>query len=189
MHGNLAGTTVAWVVDDHRRQQTQTGYAGHARKMCCSRLMMRQKGFRVVAGHRIVASDRCKRKRTVELMTIGKNGQGDGAPEQLRPARMQIETTVLMSRHGESHPTELVDISATGALLRRPLGWSGETGQSWVLDMIFGHDLHIHLEAVVARISDHHIGFSYSRIPEDKQVPLWNLLGGYADILEYWKNG
>ena len=120
-------------------------------------------------------------------MTIGKNGQGDGAPEQLRPARMQIETTVLMSRHDESHPTELVDISATGALLRRPLGWSGETGQSWVLDMIFGHDLHIHLEAVVARISDHHIGFSYSRIPEDKQVPLWNLLGGYADILEYWK--
>ncbi len=121
-------------------------------------------------------------------MTIDKNGQGGGEREQLRPARMQIETTVLMSWHGESHPTELVDISATGALLRRPLGWSGETGQSWVLDMIFGHNLHIHLEAIVARISDHHIGFSYSRIPEDKQVPLWNLLGGYADILEYWKD-
>src|SRR6185437_9340886 len=115
-------------------------------------------------------------------MAIDKQGNGDGVPEKLRPARMQIETTVLMSRHGESHPTELVDISATGALLRRPLGWSGEPGQSWVLDMIFGHNLHIHLEATVARISDHHIGFSYSRIPEDKQVPLWNLLGGYADI-------
>lgn len=122
-------------------------------------------------------------------MTTDKNGQRGDAAEQLRPARMQIETTVLMSHHGESHPTELVDISATGALLRRPLGWSGEAGQSWVLDMIFGHNLHIHLEAVVARISDHHIGFSYSRIPEDKQVPLWNLLGGYADILEYWKDG
>jgi hypothetical protein len=111
-----------------------------------------------------------------------------GEPEKLRPARMQIETTVLMSHHGHSHPTELVDISATGALLRRPLGWSGEVGHSWVLDMIFGHNLHIHLEAKVARISEHHIGFSYSRIPEDKQVPLWNLLGGYADILEYWKD-
>jgi hypothetical protein len=130
-----------------------------------------------------------KRKRMVELMANDKSGQGDGAPEQLRPARMQIETTVLMSSNGESHPTELVDISATGALLRRPLGWSGSVGQSWVLDMIFGNNLHIHLEAVVARISDHHIGFSYSRIPEDKQVPLWNLLGGYADILEYWKDG
>jgi hypothetical protein len=129
-----------------------------------------------------------KRKQVVELMAIDKNGQDGGEPEQLRPARMQIETTVLMSSNGESHPTELVDISATGALLRRPLGWSGHVGQSWVLDMIFGNNLHIHLEAVVARISDHHIGFSYSRIPEDKQVPLWNLLGGYADILEYWKD-
>jgi len=126
-----------------------------------------------------------------ELMAIEKNGQGGtrARGENLRPARMQIETTVLLSGKGEAHPTELVDISATGALLRRPLGWSGEVGQSWMLDMIFGSNLHIHLEAVVARISDHHIGFSYSRIPEDKQVPLWNLLGGYADILEQWKDG
>jgi hypothetical protein len=112
--------------------------------------------------------------------------RGGSDPEQLRPARMRIETTVLMSRGSQSQPTELVDISATGAMLRRPLGWHGEVGQSWVLDMIFGHDLHIHLEAQVARISDRHIGFAYTRIPEDKQVPLWNLLGGYADILEMW---
>lgn len=117
-----------------------------------------------------------------------RNGhEGDGR-EKLRPARMQIETTVLMCRGDNSHPTELVDISATGAMLRRPLGWSGELGQSWVLDMIFGHNLHIHMEAVVARVSDRHIGFSYTSIPEDKQAPLWNLLGGYADILENWKD-
>lgn len=106
--------------------------------------------------------------------------------EQLRPARMRIQTTVLMSHGDESHPTELEDISATGVLLRRPLGWQGEPGQTWVLDMIFGHDLLIHLEAKVARVSERHIGFAYSRIPEDKQVPLWNLLGGYADVLEAW---
>lgn len=135
------------------------------------------------------APERVQLQRAVKLMAIDKNGHDGGAPEQLRPARMQIETTVLMSSNGESRPTELVDISATGALLRRPLGWSGHVGQSWVLDMIFGHNLHIHLEAVIARISDHHIGFSYSHIPEDKQVPLWNLLGGYADILEHWKEG
>ncbi|WP_243042462.1 PilZ domain-containing protein [Dyella sedimenti] len=114
------------------------------------------------------------------------NARNGSEPEQLRPARMRIETTVLMSRGNESHPTELVDISATGVLLRRPLGWQGEPGQSWILDMIFGHDLHIHLEAQVARISERHLGFAYTRIPEDKQVPLWNLLGGYADILEMW---
>ncbi|HEV2540428.1 MAG TPA: PilZ domain-containing protein [Frateuria sp.] len=120
-------------------------------------------------------------------MTIEDNVSDESGPKFLRPARMRIETTVLMSHGVQSHPTELVDISATGALLRRPLGWQGELGQNWVLDMIFGRDLHIHLEAAVARISDRHIGFAYSRIPEDKQVPLWNLLGGYADILEHWR--
>jgi hypothetical protein len=117
------------------------------------------------------------------------NDTTDGTDkEQLRPARMRIQTTVLMSHGDESHPTELEDISATGVLLRRPLGWQGEPGQTWVLDMIFGHDLLIHLEAKVARVSDRHIGFAYSRIPEDKQVPLWNLLGGYADVLEAWRD-
>ncbi|MBD8898424.1 PilZ domain-containing protein [Rhodanobacter sp. DHG33] len=121
------------------------------------------------------------------MVKDGNEGSSSRAAH-LRPARMQIETTVLMSRGLESHPTELVDISATGALLRRPLGWTGEVGQSWLLDMIFGNDLHIHLEAQVARIADGHVGFSYVCIPEDKQVPLWNLLGGYADILESWKD-
>jgi hypothetical protein len=117
------------------------------------------------------------------------NGTDTGHTGFLRPARMQIETTVLMSRGLQSHPTELVDISATGALVRRPQRWRGDTGEAWVLDMIFGRDLHIHLEAVVARLSDRHIGFAYTTIPEDKQVPLWNLLGGYADILEHWRDG
>lgn len=146
---------------------------------------MRPNDFRMLPAG-FVANGRYKRKWAT-IMTDKKQRDG-GEPEKLRPARMQIETTVLMSRSGQSHPTELVDISATGALLRRPLGWAGERGQNWVLDMIFGHDLHIHLEAVIARVSDHYIGFSYSHIPEDKQMPLWNLLGGYADILEHWKD-
>ncbi len=116
-------------------------------------------------------------------MTI--DAKGGKPPRPMRHTRMQIDITVLMSRQNESHPTELVDISSTGALLRRPLGRTGELGQCWMLDMIFGHDLHIHLEASVVRIGDRHIGFSYSHIPEDKQTLLWNLLGGYADKLEY----
>ena len=119
------------------------------------------------------------------------NTKGDGAmdgssKDHLRPARMRIKTTVLMSQGDESHPTDLIDISATGALVLRPNEWLGSPGESCVLDMIFGDDLHIHLEAKVARVSVRHIGFAYTRIPEDKQVPLWNLLGGYADILEMW---
>jgi hypothetical protein len=120
------------------------------------------------------------------MMTMGDDAMDGSDNEHLRPARMRIKTTVLMSHGDESHPTDLIDISATGVLLRRPRAWSGQAGESWVLDMIFGHDLHIHLEAKVARLSEKHIGFAYTRIPEDKQVPLWNLLGGYADILEMW---
>ena len=131
-------------------------------------------------------SGRMPAQLTRETMTMDEDVADAPGPEYLRPARMRIETTVLMSHGVQSHPTELVDISATGALLGRPLGWQGEPGQNWVLDMIFGRDLHIHMEAVVARISERHIGFAYTRIPEDKQVPLWNLLGGYADILEHW---
>jgi PilZ domain len=103
-----------------------------------------------------------------------------------RHARMKVQTAVLMSRGGEAHPTDLVDISATGAMLRRPLGWRGEPGQTWILDMVFGHDLHIHMEAMVARVSARQIGMAYTLIPEDKQAPLWELLGGYADTLEAW---
>lgn len=119
-------------------------------------------------------------------MTAENEDQPDGQPERLRPARMPFETTVLMSRGSESRPTTLIDISATGASLRRPLDWSGVVGQEWILDMIFGQELHIHLEATVVRIAERDIGFSYSNIPEEKQVPLWNLLGGYADTQEHW---
>jgi hypothetical protein len=108
------------------------------------------------------------------------------APRGLRHARMKIETAVLMSRGSESYPTELEDISATGVQLRRPREWRGEIGDAWVLDMIFGVDLHIHLEATVARVSGRWLGLAYSRIPEDKQAALWSLLGGYADTLESW---
>jgi hypothetical protein len=52
--------------------------------------------------------------------------------------------------------------------------------------MMIGADLNIHLEATVARVTDGHIGFAYTRIPADKEVPLWNLLGGYADRLEHF---
>lgn len=106
----------------------------------------------------------------------------------LRHARMKIETAVLMSRGSESYPTELEDISATGVQLRRPREWRGQVGDTWVLDMIFGIDLHIHLEATVARVSGRWIGLAYTRIPDDKQGALWSLLGGYADSLEEWSD-
>ncbi|HET9834797.1 MAG TPA: PilZ domain-containing protein [Rhodanobacteraceae bacterium] len=106
----------------------------------------------------------------------------------LRHARMKSHIAVLMSRRGDVWATELEDISATGVLLACPPNWKGEPGDLWVLDMLFHEDLNIHLEARVARVSDDYIGFAFARIPEDKQAPLWELLGGYADALETWSD-
>lgn len=104
----------------------------------------------------------------------------------LRHARMKRETAVLLSRRGDVWATELEDISATGALLARPAQWHGETDELWVLDMLFNENLNIHVEARIVRVFGDRIGCEFARIPEDKQAPLWNLLGGYADTLEPW---
>lgn len=104
----------------------------------------------------------------------------------LRHARMKIDSAALISHRHGAWSSELEDISATGVRVSRPADWSGEVGDRVTLDMLVGDTLNIHVEATVARISANHIGIAYDRIPEDKEAPLWNLLGGYADTLEPW---
>jgi hypothetical protein len=101
-----------------------------------------------------------------------------------RHARMAIHSAVLMMHGAEAWSSEIEDISATGVLVLRPAGWNGELGELYALDMIIGEDLNIHVDAIVARVTADHVGFAYARIPPEKETPLWNLLGGYADRLE-----
>jgi hypothetical protein len=102
----------------------------------------------------------------------------------VRHARMPNNSAVFMMRRGESWSTDMVDISATGVMVRRPVDWHGALGERYVLDMLVGPELNIHVEAVVARVTDWHLGFAYERIPADKEAPLWELLGSYADKIE-----
>ncbi|MBS0488300.1 MAG: PilZ domain-containing protein [Proteobacteria bacterium] len=111
-------------------------------------------------------------------MTYQRSGSGS------RPARMRIRSAAMMIRGADAWSTEIADISATGVLLVRPENWQGNPGDLYALDMIVGEELNIHVEATVARITTNHLGFAYARIPPDKEVPLWNLLGGYADKIE-----
>ena len=106
----------------------------------------------------------------------------------MRPARMKIRSAVLMMHGGDAWSSELEDISATGVLVRRPDDFTGKAGDLFVLDMMIGDELNIHLEATVARVTAESVGFAYARIPADKEVPLWNLLGGYADSLESYRH-
>lgn len=105
-----------------------------------------------------------------------------------RHRRMPINTAVLMMRGDESWTSELLDISATGVMVMRPVDWIGARGDRFVLDMLFGDELNIHVEAHVMRVTEEHVGFAFTQIPPDKEAPLWNLLGGYADSLEIWKD-
>ncbi len=97
---------------------------------------------------------------------------------------MSIHSAVLMIHGAEVWSSEIEDISSTGVLVHRPEKWKGQPGDMYALDMIIGEDLNIHVDATVARITTYNVGFAYARIPPDKEVPLWNLLGGYADRLE-----
>jgi hypothetical protein len=97
---------------------------------------------------------------------------------------MPIRSIVLISMGPLSWVTEVENISATGLLAQRPDGWQANAGERCVLDLLVGDDLHIHLEANVTRLTDHHVGFAYTSIPEDKEHALWGLLGQYADYLD-----
>lgn len=123
-------------------------------------------------------------------MTIPRKGPEVTSEEQprsgARSARMPIQSTVLLSRGADSWTTDIEDISASGVLVVRPDGWNYGAGALFVLDMMIGPDLNIHVEATVARVTADEVGFAYTRIPPDKETPLWNLLGGYADRLEYF---
>jgi hypothetical protein len=103
-----------------------------------------------------------------------------------RSARMPIHSTALLSRGADAWTTDIEDISASGVLVHKPEGWSYAVGELFALDMMFGENLNIHVEATVARVTADHIGFAYTRIPPEKEIPLWNLLGGFADRLEYF---
>ena len=60
------------------------------------------------------------------------------------------------------------------------------SGDVWVLDMLFSDDVNVHVMAEVVRVTAAHVALAFARIPEDVQVSLWNLLCGYADTLERW---
>ncbi len=108
------------------------------------------------------------------------------ADAHVRHARMVRQTAVLMSRRGDVWQTDLEDISATGVRLSRPAEWHGKPGDVWVLDMLFGDEINVHVMAEVVRVSGLHVALAFARIPEDTQAALWTLLGGYADSLEPW---
>ena len=105
-----------------------------------------------------------------------------------RARRMPLESELLMCRGDQAWTSEIQDLSATGLMASRPSNWHGIRGDEFVLDMLIGDTLSVHLQATVMRIDEGSIGFAFSHIPAEKEEALWNLLGGYADSLELWRD-
>lgn len=101
-----------------------------------------------------------------------------------RPKRLTVNTAVLLSRGPRSYTSEVIDISATGISVTRPPEFIGREGDVFVLDLVDDSDMKLHFECQVKRLDDHAVGFAFSTIPPEKEVPLWELLGGAADAVE-----
>ena len=71
----------------------------------------------------------------------------------LRPARMAIQSAVFISHGVHAWTSEIRDISATGVLVDTPENWKGVIRDVYVLDMLVGGSLNIHVEAQLVRMT------------------------------------
>ncbi len=99
----------------------------------------------------------------------------------VRDSRMPVHTVVLISRADHAWSSEILDISATGARVVRPLDWQGEPDDVFQLDVVISETAALHLEARVARVTAEHVAFQFTLIPESGQQLFWGLIGRYAE--------
>ena len=85
----------------------------------------------------------------------------DAEKKGLRPARMTIRSAVLISSGLNAWSSEIEDISATGVLVARPDNWRGRIDELFILDMLIGESLDIHVDARLARVTETQLGFAY----------------------------
>ncbi len=113
---------------------------------------------------------------------MGKSGDSN----KLRYARKPIEATCVMFYQGHAHVMHVVNISASGILLNgSKAGELGlEVGSQCVLEIIINEEFNLNVDAELVRIDDDGLAMCYTHIPEDKQVPLWRLLGEHVDKTE-----
>ncbi len=101
-----------------------------------------------------------------------------------RYRRLSLKAEVAVMRRGELWESEVVDISATGMLILRPAEWEGSLGDVMGLELILPAGETIALTGAVVRYDGETIGIEFTRIPPESEIPLWKLLGIYAESTE-----
>ena len=97
---------------------------------------------------------------------------------------MRIDACALLLYRGNAWDSQVVDISASGVLVRRPPGWAAEKGSELHLELILDDGGTIAIHGSVVRLTARDIGIAFSHIPAWSQAPLWNLLGENAEATE-----
>ncbi|MDJ0656261.1 MAG: PilZ domain-containing protein [Xanthomonadales bacterium] len=101
-----------------------------------------------------------------------------------RDRRMRLRAEVVVLRHGEMWDSEVVDISASGMLIREPENWDGSLGDEMCIELILCEKDTIALLGKVVRYDGECLGLEFTHIPPRSEIPLWSLLGEYADSME-----
>jgi hypothetical protein len=81
---------------------------------------------------------------------------------------------------------EVKNISASGILLSYDENSeiSLNLDNVCILEIILNDEFNLHVEAEVTRINDAGVALRFIKIPEEKQIPLWQLLGEHVDKIE-----
>jgi len=105
---------------------------------------------------------------------------------KIRYARKPITSSCLLVKQGRSIIMEVKNISASGILLdyneRGKIHL--QEGDFCVLEIILNDEFSLHVEAEVTRLLGDSVGMRFIKIPEEKQIPLWELLGEHVDKIE-----
>ncbi len=105
----------------------------------------------------------------------------------IRYARKSIEASCLLLYKGYSCLTQVMNISASGILVKALDGEQIddlELASICILEIVVNETFNLHVSSKVTRIAEDEIAMHYISIPEDKQVALWQLLGDHVHEVE-----
>lgn len=105
---------------------------------------------------------------------------------KIRYARKPVIISCLLVLKGESMVMDVKNISASGIMLEfeEQTEIALKLQDYCVLEIIINDEFNLNVEAEVTRISQEGVGLKFIQIPEDKQIPLWELLGDHVDKVE-----
>jgi hypothetical protein len=105
---------------------------------------------------------------------------------KIRYARKPITSSCLLVMKGQSVVMEVKNISASGIMLEYDETHEVKLNLKdfCVLEIILNEEFNLHVEAEVTRINEVGVGLKFIKIPEEKQIPLWELLGEHVDRIE-----